>query len=273
MIGAIIGDIVGSRFEFIDHYGKDFPLFVRGCRFTDDSLMTIAVAKALYLSKGDYKNLGRLTAKIMKDIAKPYPDIGWGGNFYRWLFEGGTFINSYGNGAGMRVSPVGWVAESEEEVKLLSQKVTEISHNHYLGLKGAEAVAMGVYLARIGKDKRYIRERLGAYYPVLNDKNFSIKSLMGNYGYDIAGHWVTCEGSIPQAIVAFLDGEDFEDVIRNAVGIGGDSDTIGAMAGSIAEAYYGVPPELEEKALSYLPDDLKGLCYAFETIKKKRVER
>ena len=273
MIGAIIGDIVGSRFEFIDHYGKDFPLFVRGCRFTDDSLMTIAVAKALFLSKGNYDDLGSTTAKIMKDIAKPYPDIGWGGNFYKWLFKGGAYTNSFGNGAGMRISPVGWVADSEAEVKLLSKKITEISHNHPEGLKGAEAVAMAVYLARIGKDKSYIRERLGAYYPVLNDKTFTIKSLIGSYGYDTLGGWVTCQGSIPQAIVAFLDGEDFEDVIRNAVGIGGDSDTIGAMAGSIAEAYFGVPFELEEKALSYLPDDLKGLCYAFETIKKKRVER
>lgn len=273
MIGAIIGDIVGSRFEFVEdgNRGKDFDLFASGCRFTDDSLMTLAVAKALLLSKGNYDNLGGLTVRTMKDIAKPYPRIGWGAMFYKWLFERSVPYNSYGNGAGMRISPVGWVAETEEEVKMLSKKVTEISHNHPDGIKGAEAIAMAVYLARIGNDKAYIRERMSEYYPKLKDKYFAIKWLMGNYGYDDWGAWVTCEGSIPHAIVAFLDGENFEDVIRNAVGIGGDSDTIGAMAGSIAEAYYGVSIELEEKALSYLPKDLQGLCHAFRTIKKKRI--
>ena len=273
MIGAIIGDIVGSRFEFVedDNRGKDFVLFARGCRFTDDTLMTLAVAKALLLCKGNYDNLGSTTVRVMKDIAKPYPGIGWGGMFYKWLFERSVPYNSYGNGAGMRISPVGWVAETEEEVKMLSKKVTEISHNHPDGIKGAEAIAMAIYLARIGKDKAYIRERMSEYYPKLKDERFSIENLMGNYGYDDWGAWVTCEGSIPHAIVAFLDGENFEDVIRNAVGIGGDSDTIGAMAGSIAEAYYDVPIELEEKALSYLPEDLQGLCHAFRTIKKKRV--
>ena len=270
MIGAIIGDIVGSRFEFVedDYRGKDFPLFTSGCRFTDDSLMTLAVAKSLLLSKGNHDNLGELTARIMKDMAKPYPNIGWGGMFYKWLFEESVPYNSLGNGAGMRISPVGWVAESEEEVKTLSKKITEISHNHPDGIKGAEAIAMAVYLARIGKDKNYIRERMSEYYPKLKDKYFAIKWLMGNYGYDDWGAWVTCEGSIPHAIVAFLDGENFEDVIRNAVGIGGDSDTIGAMAGSIAEAYYGVSYELEEKALSYLPEDLRHIYYSFATIKK-----
>ena len=164
-------------------------------------------------------------------------------------------------------------SEAEEEVKMFSKKVTEISHNHPDGIKGAEAIAMAVYLARIGKDKAYIRERMSEYYPKLKDKYFAIKWLMGNYGYDDWGAWVTCEGSIPHALVAFLDGENFEDVIRNAVGIGGDSDTIGAMAGSIAEAYYGVPIDLEEKALSYLPEHLQGLCHAFRMIKKKRVSR
>ena len=165
MIGAIIGDIVGSRFEFVEdgNRGKDFALFASGCRFTDDSLMTLAVARALLLSKGNYDNLGELTIRTMKDIAKPYPRIGWGGMFYKWLFERSVPYNSYGNGAGMRISPVGWVAESDEEVKILSKKITEISHNHPDGIKGAEAIAMAVYLARIGKDKSYIRERMSEY--------------------------------------------------------------------------------------------------------------
>ena len=275
MIGAIIGDIVGSRFEFVEdgNRGKDFALFASGCRFTDDSLMTLAVAKSLLLSKGNYDNLGELTIQIMKDIAKPYPRIGWGGMFYKWLFERSVPYNSYGNGAGMRISPVGWVAESEEEVKILSKKVTEISHNHSDGIKGAEAIAMAVYLARIGKSKEEIREKLQEYYPKLKDKNFTIENIHGCYGYDDYGDWVTCQGSIPQAIIAFLDSTSFEDAIRNAVCIGGDSDTIGAMAGSIAEAYYSVPIELEEKALSYLPEDLQGLCHAFRTIKKPCIQK
>lgn len=269
MIGAIIGDIVGSRFEFRERYGKEFALFADGCRFTDDSLMTLAVAKALLLSKGNYERLGERTAQIMRDLAQPYPKIGWGGMFYRWLFERSARCDSCGNGAGMRISPVGWVADSEEEVKTLSKKVTEISHAHPDGLKGAEAVAMAVYLARIGKDKGYIRERMSEYYPLLRDKYFAIRHLTGHYGYDDWGHWVTCEGSIPHALVAFLDGDSFEDVIRNAVSVGGDSDTIAAMAGGVAEAYYSVPIELEEKALTYLPDRLQGICHAFRLIKRE----
>ncbi len=270
MLGAIIGDIVGSRFEFIDHSGKEFELFTPVCHITDDTLMTLAVANALYLCKGEYENLGLVATRCMVDIARKYPNVGWGGLFYKWLFEKPRRLNSYGNGAGMRISPVGWVADSEEEVKFLSRKVTEISHDHPEGLKGAESVAMAVYWARIGKDKEFIREGLSAYYPQLKDPSFAIKNIMGNYGYDDHGDWVTCQGSVPQALVAFLDGEDFEDVIRCAVGIGGDSDTIGAMAGAIAEAYYGVSYEMEERALSYLPEDFKGLYFAFELIKRKR---
>ena len=277
MIDVIIGDIVGSRFEFVEDSfrGKDFALFTLSCRPTDDSFMTLAVAKALFLAKGDKEKLKSIVVYCMKDVAYDHPNTGWGERFYKWLFveRNPQPYNSYGNGAGMRISPVGWVAESEEEVKMLSKKVTEISHNHPDGIKGAEAIAMAVYLARIGKDKAYIRERMSEYYPKLKDKYFAIKWLMGNYGYDDWGAWVTCEGSIPHAIVAFLDGENFEDVIRNAVGIGGDSDTIGAMAGSIAEAYYGVPFELEEKVLSYLPNDLQVLCHAFRTIKKPCIQK
>lgn len=275
MIGAIIGDIVGSRFEFeeCDDRGKNFELFESDCRFTDDSLMTLAVSKSLLLCNGNYDNLDTTAIQVMRDIAKPYPWIGWGGNFYLWLFKNSVPYNSFGNGAGMRVSPVGWVAETEEEVKTLSKKVTEISHNHPDGIKGAEAIAMAVYLARIGKDKAYIRERMSEYYPKLNDDKFTIQYLMDRYVCENPWVLATCEGSIPEAIVAFLDGENFEDVIRNAICIGGDSDTLGAMAGSIAEAYYDVPIELVDKALSYLPDNLKEIYHNFSAIKKERVIR
>ena len=274
MLGAIIGDIVGSRFEFDEdnRRPKDFELFTKTCRATDDSFMTLAVAKALLLSKGDKERLKEVVVPCMRNLAHEHPNTGWGGGFYKWLFVDANPkpYNSCGNGAGMRISPVGWVADSEEEVKELSRIVTEVSHNHPEGLKGAEAVAMAVYLARTGKPKEEIRARMQEYYPQLKDESFTIANIYGHYGYDDWGNWVTCQGSIPQALVAFLDSNDFEDAIRNAVCIGGDSDTIGAMAGSIAEAYYGVPAELEEKALSYLPDDLKGLYYAFETVRKPR---
>ena len=277
MLGAIIGDIVGSRFEFMDDVRrrKDFVLFTPSCTPTDDSFMTLAVAEALLLSKGDIERLKRQTVASMKKVAYRHPDTSWGERFYSWLFEESEPLpyNSFGNGAGMRISPVGWVASTEDEVRALSRTVTEVSHNHPEGLKGAEAVAMGVYLARVGKDKSEIRARLGEYYPQLYDDSFNIKNIHGRYGYDDEGRWVTCQGSIPQALISFLDSEGFEDAIRNAVSIGGDSDTIGAMAGAIAEAYYGVPFDMEEKALSYLSEDLLSIYYAFGTIKKKRTAR
>lgn len=271
MLGAIIGDIVGSRFERVDHFGKDFLLFASGCVPTDDSFMTLAIAKALLLCDGDYSQLSSRAVKAMKEIAAAHPRTGWGGRFYKWLFKCSKPYYSYGNGAGMRVSPVGWVADSPDEVRDLSYKVTAVSHDHPEGLKGAEAVAMAVYLARVGADKSEIKRRMAEYYPILNDPGFCIANIMGHYGYDPEGEWVTCQGSIPQALAAFFDGVDFEDVIRNAVGIGGDSDTIGAMAGSIAEAYYGVPQELENEALSRLDRDLKKIYFAFNSIKKPRV--
>ena len=162
MIGAIIGDIVGSRFEFNedDDRGKDFAFFTGDCCATDDSFMTLAVAKALFLCKGDYSTLADKTVNCMRSVAQDHPNTGWGERFYNWLFNPSSSapINSYGNGAGMRISPVGWVADSEEELKELCKTVTEITHNHPEGLKGAEAVALAVYLARTGADKDQLRE-------------------------------------------------------------------------------------------------------------------
>lgn len=277
MIGAIIGDIVGSRFEFVedDERDKSFVFWASGCTPTDDSFMTLAVAKALVIAKGDKEKLKEVVVPCMRGVAHDHPNTGWGGRFYRWLFVDRIPkpYQSYGNGAGMRISPVGWVAQSEEEVKELSHIVTEVSHDHHEGFKGAEAVAMAVYLARTGRSKQEIRERMQAYYPQLGEKTFTIKKLYGHYGYDEGGNWVTCQGSIPQAIAAFLDSDSFEDAVRNAVWIGGDSDTIGAMAGSIAEAYYGVSADMEEKALSYLSDDLKSIYFAFAPYRQPRVSR
>ena len=275
MLGAIIGDIVGSRFQFLDYKSKEFEFFEEHCVPTDDSFMTLAVAAALVICRENYGDGARLksvTEQMMKGIAREHKNTGWGGNFYKWLFCGSTFNESYGNGAGMRVSPVGWVAESEAEVKKLSKLVTEISHNHPEGLLGAECVAMAVYWARTGVEKSEIRARLiRDYYPELAD--MTVENIRANYGIDDGGSWVTCRGSIPQAMTAFFQSTGFEDAIRNAISLGGDADTIGCMTGAVAEAYYGVSRKMEDRALAYLSDDLKFYYYAFDGVKKPRVLR
>ena len=277
MLGALIGDIVGSRFEFTEFKGKKFAFFEEHCHPTDDSLMTLAIAKALVVCKdwSEEDNLKQIAMQVMKDVAKPYEKtVGWGASFYRWLFVAVRSVpyESYGNGAGMRISPVGWVADSEEEVKYLSRVLTEISHNHPEGIKGAEAIAMAVYLARIGKSKEEIKERMiKDYYPHI--KYMTVENIRPSYGIDDNGDWVTCQGSVPHSLVAFFDSTDFEDAVRNGISLGGDADTIGCMAGAVAEAYYGVSYDVEDKALGYLSAELKSIYFAFDMIRKKRVKR
>ena len=244
MLGAIIGDMVGSLYEFHPCKKKDFNIFNPRMRMTDDSLLTIAVAKTLmmhYPVKYDEESL----KAIQKDLAVEFvsmfrrnPRAGWGGMFYAWCreseFKGepGEPYNSYGNGSAMRISPVGWVATNEEELKLLSKTVTEITHNHPEGLKGAEAVALCIYLAIHGASKEEIKERMvNEYYPEIDSLNFD--DLVKHYQFS-----EICQKSVPQAIYCFLISESLEDTIRNCVAIGGDCDTTGAMAGAIAEAFY-----------------------------------
>ena len=253
MLGAIIGDIAGSRFEWHNHRDKNFQLFTSDCRFTDDSVMTIAIGKAILACQGNYEKLGHQAVNAMLTLGRKYPDCGYGTKFRKWLSSDNPMpYNSIGNGSAMRVSPCAWVAGSEEEAKLLARKVTEVTHNHPEGLKGAEAVTMAIYLALHGKDKDFIGSYIRKhYYPELN---FTIAQLRPTYRFD-----ATCPGSVPQAIEAFLEGKDFEDTIRTGISLGGDSDTIGAISGSIAQAYYGVPVKLKEKALSYLGEDLREI--------------
>lgn len=275
MLGAIYGDMVGSRYDFTGFKSYDFKMFTDDCTFTDDSLMTLAIAKTLLVEGlDDVESLKEKTISNMVEIYQKYPYTNWGSMFLEWLNGIKTPRNSMGNGAAMRISPVGWVANSIEEVKLLSKYLTEISHNHPEGIKGAEALAMCVYLARIGKSKDEIREYIGKnYYKEVLNKDF--KSLQERYGHfnDEPDEWlyVTCPGSVPQAIRAFLASESFEDAIRKAISLGGDSDTLACMTGSIAEAYYGMSVYEELDVLSRLPDDLADICYAFETIKKRRI--
>ncbi len=277
MKGAIIGDLVGSRFEFnnMPEWEWDFDFLHPLCRFTDDSLMTIAIAKTLVECRFDSAAIRSRVVENMREIAHRHPNVGWGARFYKWLFQDEYPMpyNSYGNGSAMRVSPVAWVAKSEEEVKELSRMVTDVSHNHPEGIKGAEAIAMAAYLARIGKSKEKIRERMIAYYPELGDPGFRIKKIRPFYGYDATGRWVTCQGSVPQAIEAFLDSTDFENAIRLAVWLGGDTDTIGCMCGSIAEAYYGIPEEIEKRFPDFLSEDLLEIIKEFSVVRKDRVKR
>lgn len=266
MLGAIIGDIVGSRFEFNNHKDKDFELFSEDCRVTDDSIMTLAVAKALMetekVSKppsggadfdSDYYVLiEKMTVKYMQEIGRKYPDCGYGGMFAKWVFSDDPQpYNSFGNGAAMRISPVGFRARTEGEACRLSEAVTGVTHNHEEGIKGAEAVAVAIYMARRGFTKGEIREKIERDYYALD---FTIDDIRDSYRFD-----VTCQGSVPQAIEAFLESTSFEDAIRNAISIGGDSDTLAAITGAIAEAYYGVPKEFKAKALSYLDDELRSI--------------
>ncbi|MCL2799507.1 MAG: ADP-ribosylglycohydrolase family protein [Endomicrobia bacterium] len=260
MLGAIVGDIVGSRFEFDDEKVKAFDLFSADCFFTDDSVMSIAIAKAIIESKGDYSHLSDTTIKYMQSIGRNYPNCGYGDYFYRWIFhyDNPKPYNSYGNGAAMRVSACGWAAKTLEEVKLLSKKVTEISHNHEEGLKGAEATAISIFMARQGKTVFEIRKYIDDNY---YDLDFTLDEIREDYKFD-----ETCQGTVPQAITAFLESTSFEDAIRKAISIGGDSDTIGAITGSIAEAYYGITNDIREKALTYLDKPLKQILLDFEKI-------
>ena len=250
MTGAIIGDIVGSRFEFDNHKSKNFTLFTPECFFTDDTVMTLAVAKALnkYENITDFEAFKQTLIKSMHEVGIHYPDSGYGGRFYGWIMNKRTEpYNSYGNGSAMRVSPVGWYAKSLEEAELLAKSTAEVTHNHPEGIKGAVSVAGAIYLARMGHSMDEIKEYVSKFYNV----DFTLDEIRPNYGF-----YETCQESVPQAFEAFFESDNFEDAIRNAISIGGDSDTIAAIAGSIAEAYYGISGKLKEMAVSYLDERL-----------------
>lgn len=250
MLGAIVGDISGSRFEHNNHKDKSFDLFADDCRPTDDTSMTLAIAQAILKCNGNWAHLSANAEISMRDLGKRYP-YGYGERFLAWIYSSDPHpYDSWGNGAGMRVSPCAWAGVSLENALRLSDKVTAVTHNHPEGMKGARAITAAIYLARNGAKKKDIKKHIEEnYYPL----NFTLHSIRPKYGFD-----VSCQGSVPQAIEAFLESDSFEDAIRNAISIGGDSDTIAAMTGSIAEAFYGIPSEIREAAMQYLePDQLK----------------
>ncbi len=247
MLGAVIGDIVGSRFEWNNHRSKEFELFTEKCFFTDDSVMTIAIADALMKADGDISVLSDYAIKSMQEIGRPYPNCGYGGSFYHWMYSDNPEpYNSFGNGSAMRVSSCGFVAKSIEEAKALSKAVTEVSHNHPEGIKGAEATVVAIFLAKTGHSIEEIREHICEnYYPM----DFTLDEIRDTYEFN-----ETCQNTVPQALEAFFESTDFEDAIRNAISIGGDSDTLAAITGGIAEAYYGIPEEIKANVPQYFKD-------------------
>ena len=271
MLGAIIGDIVGSRFEFNNHRSKEFDLFGKGCFATDDSIMTLAVAKAImeteraaaYMSENSdgaeafHALLGENTVRCMQDIGRHYPNCGYGGRFHQWMFSDDPQpYHSFGNGAAMRVSPAGFAARDAEEALFLAEAVTAVTYNHPEGIKGAKATAAAIYMARTGADRREIKEYIERnYYPL----DFSINGIRDSYRFN-----ETCQETVPQAIECFLESCSFEDAIRTAISLGGDSDTIAAITGAIAEAYYGIPGAIRTQALSYLDDRLRPIYDEWE---------
>ncbi len=266
MIGAIIGDVVGSRFEWDNYRAKDFTFFTRACMFTDDSVMTLAVCQALLNHKNLGWDLAEEAVTQMRKIGHPYPDRGYGGHFYQWMYgKDPKPYNSYGNGAAMRVGGCGWAGETLEEVKAMSYAVTAVTHNHEEGIKGAEATAVAVFLARTGHDKAAIRKHIQEhYYPL----DFTIDEIRETYTFN-----ESCQGTVPQALQAFLESDSFEDAIRTAVSVGGDSDTLACITGSVAEAYYGVPQRIRERTEGYLDKRLLTILKDFELSYPSREEQ
>ena len=250
MIGVIAGDIIGSIYEHRPIKNKDFPLFDQGCRFTDDTVLTVAIADAILN--------GRSYREALIDIGRRYPQAGYGRSFYHWLHtEDPQPYNSWGNGSAMRVSPVGFAFSSEEEVLQHAKMTAEVTHNHPEGIKGAQATALAIFLARMSTGKKEIRSRISERFNY--DLNLTVDEIRPTYSFDIS-----CQGTVPEAIISFLDSDSYEDAIRNAVSLGGDSDTLACITGGIAEAFYGgVPDDIGKEAMDRLPSDLLGIVDNF----------
>lgn len=260
MLGAIIGDIVGSRFEFDNTNTTTFELFTKECAYTDDTVCTIAVADAL-LSGSDFKT------SLLKWCRKyPNPMGAYGGSFVRWIHAANPQpYNSFGNGSAMRVSPCGWLPRQEEVIGKARQSA-QCTHNHPEGIKGAQCVAECIYATRLAR-----QQRIDENSPV--DGKQQVRAIAAKYGYDLTPTCdeirrtntfnETCQVTVPQALTCFLESTDFESAVRLAVSIGGDSDTIAAIAGSIAEAHYDIPQTLLEQAWNYLPQEMQEVVCLF----------
>ena len=254
LLGALVGDIIGSVYERRNTKSTEFELFTPWSRFTDDSVMTLAVARWLTEDKEHTKHH---LIRCMQELGRRYPRAGYGCGFKRWLYEDSPLpYNSWGNGSGMRVSPVGFYAQTLEETLRLAELSASVSHNHPEGVMGAQAIAASMFLCRRGKTKAEIKNYVESAFGY--DLNRTIDEIRPTYRFD-----VSCQGSVPEAIIAFLEGNSFEEVIRLAISLGGDSDTIGCMAGAIAACMYPIPDYIAEKCDSILTDDLKEINNEF----------
>lgn len=250
MIGAIAGDIIGSVYEHQPIKTKEFSLFHPACRFTDDSVLTLAVAWAI-LNEAPY-------AQALRAFGRRYPKAGYGARFARWLEadDAGPY-NSWGNGAAMRAGPVGLAFDDEARVCHEAEKSARGTHDHPEGIKGAQAIALAVYLARTGHPRREIRDAIQAEFGY--DLKRRLADLRAEYRFD-----PSCQGSVPPALIAFFESEGFEDAIRNAVALGGDSDTLACMTGSVAGAFYrSIPEDIQVYVASRLPPELHAILQAF----------
>ena len=263
MYGAILGDIIGSPYEFDQgNKSKQFPLFSKDCMFTDDTVMTIAVAEAFMDVQGvaEIDQIRKRLIESMHKWGKLYPNAGYGGRFGMWLFlEGEEPYNSFGNGSAMRVSSVAWLFNDIDIVRHMARLSAEVTHNHLEGIKGAEATASAIFLARTSHSKAEIKAYIEREFHY--DLSRTCDEIRPDYH-----HVESCQETVPEAITAFLEGESFEDVIRTAVSLGGDCDTLTCIAGAIAEGFYGVPEDLKQECSGRLSDDLQVVLSKFESI-------
>ena len=252
MTGAIAGDIIGSVYEFDNIKTTDFPLFTNESDYTDDTIMTVAVA--------DWLLNGRDLAKVMQRYGReyPYPTGGYGGRFSGWLREKDPLpYNSWGNGSAMRVSAVGWMFDSLEKTLEVAKETAVVTHNHPEGIKGAQATAAAIYLARTGKSKQDIKLYIETTFSY--DLGRTCDEIRPFYRFN-----ESCQGTVPEAIIAFLDSSDFENAIRLAVSLGGDSDTLACITGGIAEAFYGIPEDIEKQVYDKLPGTFQKVIKEFK---------
>lgn len=271
MLGAIVGDAVGSRFEWHNIHTKKFDFLPDSCFLTDDSVMTIAIAEALltwqddgFSKKADYSMLSNYAVKCMRKWGAKYPNAGYGGHFRQWLKNPAMGpYNSCGNGSAMRVSPVGWAANSLEDCIAMSRAVTEVTHNHSDGIMGAEAVSVQIFLALHGMSLQQLRDyEASNYYSLEHDfkwyrKNYSWQSL--------------CDGTCQPAFVCLYEAKNFEDAVRNCMAIGGDCDTTGAICGSISEAVWGIPKEHATRIMDFMDEEQKQIILEFQSRFGKKI--
>lgn len=250
MFGPIAGDIIGSVYESNPVKVTHFPLFEKGSRYTDDSVLSVAVADCIMNNK-EY-------GKTIQDYARKYPGAGYGGNFFQWIFSDKREpYNSWGNGSAMRVSPVGFAFKTQQKVMEEAKKSAEVTHNHPEGIKGAQATAMAVYLALVGKSKEEIKSFIENTFHY--DLSRSIAEIKPHYNFD-----VSCQGSVPEAIIAFLESENFESAVRIAISLGGDSDTQACISGAIAQAFYKkIPRNIMQNIQEILPSELYQVAEKF----------